>query len=82
MALKQHSESSLKPAVAGKHRNTDKALQALTAKKEKRIQVVFDEDTHQQFKMACLANGTSMSDVINEFVQTYLSENDPNRSKS
>ncbi|EAB4719022.1 DNA partition complex ParG [Salmonella enterica] len=44
--------------------------------KVKRVNVNFDEDKHTRFKAACVRNGTSITDVINQLVDGWLKENE------
>ncbi|WP_423241948.1 plasmid partition protein ParG [Pantoea agglomerans] len=38
--------------------------------------VNFDEHKHTRFKAACVRNGTSITDVINQLVDGWLKENE------
>jgi predicted lipoprotein len=76
MALKKQSSSTSKMTF-GEHRDLGKVVSARQeATKQKRVNVNFDEDTHIRFKAACAKNGTSISDVIKELVDKWLSENE------
>lgn len=78
MALeKKHSTSMM---TFGAHRDLDKIVQTPEFKnsssKQKRVNVNFDEDKHSRFKVACAKRGTSITEVINELVDSWLKENE------
>ncbi|HDL7537420.1 plasmid partition protein ParG [Yersinia ruckeri] len=72
MALKKQNEP--KAAMSfGEHRQLDQVLNKPV--KEKRIQVILDENKHTEFKMACLKNGTNITAVITELLDEWLAQN-------
>ncbi|WP_130835639.1 plasmid partition protein ParG [[Erwinia] mediterraneensis] len=77
MALeKQHA--GVKKMQFGENRDLDRVIpaQAATSGKTKRVNVNFDEEMHQRFKVACARKGISISDVIKELVDDWLKKND------
>lgn len=55
----------------GAHRDVSKII---NNKKEKRIQVLVDEDFHRNFKIACSKLDTNMTDVTLELLHNWLNE--------
>ncbi|EIU7559213.1 plasmid partition protein ParG [Providencia rettgeri] len=73
MALKK-VESNTNKMKFGEHRDLDSIL---TKKgKTKRINVDLDEDVQTRFKAACAKQNTTIKDVISQFVDDWLRENE------
>ncbi|WP_313715272.1 plasmid partition protein ParG [Atlantibacter hermannii] len=76
MALeKTHSGS--KKMTFGEHRDLESVVSnPVPSGRIKRVNVNFDEDKHTRFKAACVRNGTSITDVVNQLVDGWLKENE------
>ncbi|ECU9164088.1 TPA: plasmid partition protein ParG [Salmonella enterica] len=76
MALeKAHSGS--KKMTFGENRDLERVVIAsVPSGKIKRVNVNFNEDKHTRFKAACVRNGASITDVINQLVDNWLKENE------
>ncbi|CBA18932.1 partitioning protein ParB (plasmid) [Erwinia amylovora Ea644] len=76
MALEKNHTSS-KKMTFGEHRDLDKVVDSpLPSGKSKRVNVNFNEEKHTRFKAACVKNGTSITDVINQLVDNWLTEHE------
>lgn len=77
MALEKTHTSS-KKMTFGEHRDLESVVSspAPLVGKIKRVNVNFEEDKHARFKAACAKKGTSITDVINKLVDSWLREND------
>lgn len=74
MALKPQSVK--KPVMSfGEHRDISQVL-STTQKKDKRVQVVMDEDLHTLFKITCAKNGTNISAVVTELIKDWIAKNE------
>lgn len=73
MALKKETTTSSKMNF-GEHRDLDKVLKIKG--KTKRINVDLDEDTQIRFKAACAKQNTTIKEVISQFVEQWLKENE------
>lgn len=79
MALsKQNSgtAASHKVMTFGENRDLEKVMATAPAAIQKRINFNMSEDKHQRLKAACARRGISISDVMNELADTWLSENE------
>lgn len=75
MALEKAHSSSRKMTF-GENRDLERVVIAsVPSGKIKRVNVNFNEDKHTRFKAACVRNGTSITDVINQLVDNWLKEN-------
>ncbi len=43
----------------------------------KKVTIQLDEQTYQQFRLATVVNGTSMTEVLRDAVTAYLAEHGP-----
>ncbi|EDJ8987555.1 DNA partition complex ParG [Salmonella enterica subsp. enterica serovar Newport] len=76
MALEKAHSSSRKMTF-GENRDLERVVIAsVPSGKIKRVNVNFNEDKHTRFKAACVRNGTSITDVINQLVDNWLKENE------
>lgn len=76
MALEK-AHSGGKKMTFGENRDLDRVVSApALSGKVKRVNVNFDEDKHTRFKAACVRNGTSITDVINQLVDGWLKDNE------
>lgn len=76
MALEKAHSSSRKMTF-GENRDLERVVIAsVHSGKIKRVNVNFNEDKHTRFKAACVRNGTSITDVINQLVDNWLKENE------
>lgn len=60
----------------GEHRDLEKVVNSTPTGRQKRVNVNFDEETHIRFKAACAKQGTSITDVIKDLVDSWLKAND------
>lgn len=75
MALEKAHSGSRKMTF-GENRDLERVVIAsVPSGKIKRVNVNFNEDKHTRFKAACVRNGTSITDVINQLVDNWLKEN-------
>lgn len=76
MALeKTHSGS--KKMTFGEHRDLESVVSTpAPSGKIKRVNVNFEEEKHIRFKAACVKNSTSITDVINQLVDSWLKEHE------
>ncbi|EBH2659618.1 DNA partition complex ParG [Salmonella enterica subsp. enterica serovar Uzaramo] len=76
MALEKAHSGSRKMTF-GENRDLERVVIAsVPSGKIKRVNVNFNEDKHTRFKAACVRNGTSITDVINQLVDNWLKENE------
>ncbi|MFC2859715.1 plasmid partition protein ParG [Citrobacter farmeri] len=75
---KQNSgaSSTNKIMTFGQNRDLDKVISTSPAVIQKRINFNMPEDKHQRLKTACARKGISISDVMNELADSWLSENE------
>ncbi len=60
----------------GEHRDIEKVVNKNTPpRKQKRVNVNFDEEIHILFKTACAKHSTSITEVIKDLVDNWLKEN-------
>ncbi|MEJ5074863.1 plasmid partition protein ParG [Enterobacter ludwigii] len=79
MALnKQNSGASTphKVMTFGENRDLEKVITTAPATVQKRINFNMPEDKHQRLKAACARKGISISDVMNELTDSWLTENE------
>ena len=79
MALnKQNSggSASNKMMTFGENRDLEKVISTAPAAIQKRINFNMPEDKHQRLKAACARKGISISDVMNELADRWLTENE------
>ena len=79
MALsKQNSGSGAthKVMTFGENRDLDKVISNVPAAIQKRINFNMPEDKHQRLKAACARKGISISDVMNELADSWLTANE------
>ena len=60
----------------GENRDLDRVIAKAPAAIQKRINFNMLEDKHQRLKAACARQGISISDVMNELTDAWLSENE------
>lgn len=76
MALEK-AHSGNKKMTFGENRDLEQVVSVqVPSGKVKRVNVNFDEYKHTRFKAACVRNGTSITDVINQLVDNWLKENE------
>lgn len=75
---KQNSgaSSTNKIMTFGQNRDLDKVISTSPTVIQKRINFNMPEDKHQRLKAACARKGISISDVMNELADSWLSENE------
>lgn len=73
MTLKKETTTSSKMNF-GEHRGLDKLLKIKG--NTKRINVDLDESIQIRFKASCAKQNTTIKDVISQFVDQWLKEND------
>lgn len=79
MSLKKQNSGAAathKVMTLGENRDLDKVIATATAAVQKRINFNMPEDKHQRLKAACARKGISISDVMNELADSWLSENE------
>ena len=79
MGLKKQNSGSAatnKVMTFGENRDLDKVIATTPAAVQKRINFNMPEDKHQRLKAACARKGLSISDVMNELADSWLSANE------
>lgn len=79
MSLKKQNSGTAatnKVMTFGENRDLDKVIATAPAAVQKRINFNMPEDKHQRLKAACARKGVSISDVMNELVDSWLSANE------
>lgn len=76
--IKQNSGTATthKIMAFGENRDLDKAIATAPSLKQKRINFNMPEDKHLRLKATCARRGSSISDVMNELADAWLSENE------
>lgn len=76
--IKQNRNQTIPAKVMtfGENRDLDKVIAAAPAAVQKRVNFNIPEDKHQRLKAACARKGESISDVMNDLVDTWLKNNE------
>jgi len=69
-------QTKTKTMTFGENRDTGKVLTATPPVNVKRLNFNIDEDKHTRFKAACTRQRTTISDVLSNFVDQWLEENE------
>lgn len=78
MSLVKQNRSQPAPKVMtfGENRDLGKVISAPTSGIQKRVNFNMSENKHQRLKAACARKGASISDVMNDLVNTWLKDNE------
>jgi len=71
-------QTKTKTMTFGENRDTGKVLTSTPSVSVKRLNFNIDEDKHTRFKAACSRQRTTISDVLSDFVDKWLAENEHN----
>ena len=76
--IKQNRNQAIPAKVMtfGENRDLDKVIATAPAAVQKRVNFNIPEDKHQRLKAACARKGESISDVMNDLVETWLKNNE------
>lgn len=76
--IKQNRNQAIPAKVMtfGENRDLDKVIATAPAAVQKRVNFNIPEDKHQRLKAACARKGESISDVMNDLVDTWLKNNE------
>ncbi|WP_105639014.1 plasmid partition protein ParG [Cronobacter dublinensis] len=75
--VKQNRNQTASPRVMtfGENRDLDKVISAQPSGIQKRVNFNMAEEKHQRLKAACARQGASISDVMNDLVDSWLKDN-------
>ncbi|BBI47286.1 MULTISPECIES: plasmid partition protein ParG [Pseudomonas syringae group] len=65
----------LKAATSRAQQNAPRELEKASKAQEKRLNVNLDVSTHERFRIACMRNGRTMKEEVEQFVADYLKKN-------
>ncbi|MDK1192427.1 plasmid partition protein ParG [Cronobacter dublinensis] len=76
--VKQNRTRTASPRVMtfGENRDLDKVISAQPSGIQKRVNFNMAEEKHQRLKAACARKGVSISDVMNDLVDSWLKDNE------
>ncbi|NUW57590.1 MULTISPECIES: plasmid partition protein ParG [Cronobacter] len=76
--VKQNRKQTVSPRVMtfGENRDLDKVISAQPSGIQKRVNFNMAEEKHQRLKAACARQGASISDVMNDLVDSWLKDNE------
>ncbi|EKK4083710.1 MULTISPECIES: plasmid partition protein ParG [Cronobacter] len=76
--VKQNRNQTASPRVMtfGENRDLDKVISAQPSGIQKRVNFNMAEEKHQRLKAACARQGASISDVMNDLVDSWLKDNE------
>ncbi|ELY5771296.1 DNA partition complex ParG [Cronobacter sakazakii] len=76
--VKQNRKQTASPRVMtfGENRDLDKVISAQPSAIQKRVNFNMAEEKHQRLKAACARQGASISDVMNDLVDSWLKDNE------
>jgi hypothetical protein len=69
-------QTKTKTMTFGENRDTGKVLTSTASVSVKRLNFNIDEEKHTRFKAACTRQRTTISDVLSDFVDKWLAENE------
>lgn len=78
MSLVKQNRNQAAPKVMtfGENRDLGKVISAPPSGIQKRVNFNMAEDKHQRLKAACARKGASISDVMNDLVDSWLKGNE------
>ncbi|EPN9560541.1 plasmid partition protein ParG [Cronobacter sakazakii] len=76
--VKQNRKQTASPRVMtfGENRDLDKVISAQPSGIQKRVNFNMAEEKHQRLKAACARQGASISDIMNDLVDSWLKDNE------
>lgn len=72
----RNQPAPVKVMTFGENRDLNKVISTAPVAVQKRVNFNMPEDKHQRLKAACARKGASISDVMNDLVDTWLKDNE------